>query len=356
MTLSEALARVPRRDLPGFWVGRQEDVEAHLSRLRNGSREALAVTPGGRSLDAVAFGAAEDLPQRANFNSAIGGRQPAAYRDRAARTRPVVLFVGPVHGQETEGLTGLMNLVHLLDTGTDLRGREHPALRDLAARCRLLIVPAGNPDGVARFAPESLQGMEHDDVRFWGQGTWPDGSFCGWPECKRRHPMPLDGVGFPGCYFNDAGINPMHDEFFEPMGPEAPAILRLARREAPDLACSLHSHSTVPAVLRPAYLPREVQEDVNALARGLYAMLTERGLPHGAPFTPQIEQGAVPAPFNLTSALYHVSGATSFTFECPHGLRGERACAVDHAAILDIQLTLYEAMLRHALGLTPPSA
>ena len=52
----------------------------------------------------------------------------------------------------------------------------------------------------------------------------------------------------------------MHDEFFAPLGPEAPAILRVAIREGPDLAVSLHSHQSAPAVLRPAYVPLEQQE------------------------------------------------------------------------------------------------
>ena len=64
--------------------------------------------------------------------------------------------------------------------------------------------------------------MTGDDLRFWGQGTWKDGTLCDWPACKRQHPMAGENIGFLGCYFNDAGINPMHDEFFAPMSPEAP--------------------------------------------------------------------------------------------------------------------------------------
>jgi hypothetical protein len=46
--------------------------------------------------------------------------------------------------------------------------------------------------------------------------------------------------------------------------------------------------------------------------------------------------------------LHHTCGAASFTFECPHGLRDN--CRVTLEQILDIQLALYEAMLRHELG------
>jgi len=291
--------------------------------------------------------------------------------DKEARYKPVILFVGPVHGHEVEGLTGLANLISIMDTGYDLRERQQTELRKLGRRCRLLIIPAGNPDGTARLEPRALQGMGLDDVRFWGQGTWSDDTFCGWPESKRQHPMIGENVRFLGCYFNDAGINPMHDEFFEPMGPEAPAILNIAREEGVDLAVSLHSHSSGPALLRPAYVTMEKQEDIRLLAGEYYTILKERGLaprkagtlPYSKVFDAKSEGGrpsnagfsskpAVggPSPFNLTSAMYHVSGASSFTFECPHGLSSARACKVGFEEILDIQLALYEAMMRHELA------
>jgi hypothetical protein len=189
--------------------------------------------------------------------------------------------------------------------------------------------------------------MGLDDLRFWGQGTWSDGTLCGWPAVKRQHPFVGDNTGFLGCYFNDAGINPMHDEFFAPMSPEAPAILKVAREEGPDLAVSFHSHGSNPAILRPAYVTTEIQEDIRALAEEYYVLMAERSLPHANPFTVRGEGGKNPSPFNLTSALYHVSGASSFTFECPHGLTS--GCQVTLEQILDIQLTLHEAMIQHEL-------
>ncbi len=164
--------------------------------------------------------------------------------------------------------------------------------------------------------------------------------------------MAGENIGFLGCYFNDAGINPMHDEFFEPMGPEAPAILKIAREEGVDLAVSLHSHSSGPALLRPAYVTMEKQEDIRGLAGEYYEILKERGLPYSKVFDAKSEGGSAEggSPFNLTSAMYHVSGASSFTFECPHGLSNARACKVGFEEILDIQLALYEAMMRHELA------
>jgi hypothetical protein len=348
MTYTQAKARIPERQLPDFWIGDVKGLGARFDSLRRGETRVIAVTPGGRPVYLVAYGRREETSHPANYNSAIGGREPAAYMDKAARRKPVVLFVGPVHGHEVEALTGLVNLIQIMETGQDLRGKDQAALRQLGDQCRLLIVPAGNPDGTARFEPRALQGMDGNDLRFWGQGTWKDDTLCGWPACKRQHPMAGDNIGFLGCYFDDTGINPMHDEFFAPMGPEAPAILKVAREEGPDLVVSLHSHEPQPAVLRPAYVPAEVQQDVHALAEKCYALLDKRDLPHDSPFEVRPEGGTNLDSFNLTSALYHICGAASFTFECPHGLTD--GCQVTLEQILDIQLTLYEAMLQHELG------
>jgi hypothetical protein len=347
MTCAQAKARIPVRSLPEFWVGDVQGLAGRFERLQRGKAALLGITPGGRPIYLVTYGEREVVAHHANFNSAIGGQDAAAYMDKAARQKPVILLLGPVHGHEVEGLTGLVNLIAIMETGRDLRGRSQAKLRQLGDRCRLLIVPAGNPDGTARFEPRALQGMGEDDIRFWGQGTWADNTFCDWPQCKRQHPMVGANVGFLGCYFNDAGINPMHDEFFAPMGPESAAFLKLAREEGPDLVVSLHSHESKPAVLRPAYVPAEIQEDIRALAKECYTLLEERHLPFGSLPEVRAEGGRNPASFNLTSALYHVSGAGSFTFECPHGVQGN--CLVTLEQILDIQLSLYEAMLQHEL-------
>ncbi|TKJ34004.1 MAG: hypothetical protein CEE38_19375 [Planctomycetes bacterium B3_Pla] len=347
MTYEQAKQRVPQRQIPKFWIGDVAGLPARFEKLTHGKVRTIAVSPGGRPVHLVAYGRAEKLERKANFNSAIGGREPAAYMNKAARKKPVILFIGPVHGAEVEGLTGLVNLIHIMESAEDLRGKNQSELRALGRQCRLLIVPDGNPDGIARFEPRSLCGMELNDLRFWGQGTWSDDTFCGWPQSKRQHPMVGDNTGFLGCYFNDDGINPMHDEFFDPMGPEAPAILKVAKEEGPDLAVSLHSHSNNPAILRPAYVTAEIQQDVRLLAQRCYELLADRGLPYGSVFKAATEGGRNPSSFNLTSAMYHISGTSSFTFECPHGLK--EGCQVNFEQILDIQLSLYEAMIQHEI-------
>ena len=187
MSYQEAIARIPERTLPEFWIGDVVGLDQRWQTIVRGQMRTIATTPGQRPLHLIAYGTPDPLVPRANYNSAIGARNPAAYVDKAARIRPVILFVGPVHGHETEALTGLVNLVQIMETGNDLRGNRQSELRALGDQCDLLIIPAGNPDGIARFEPRALHGMALADIRFWGQGTWTDGTFCDWPACKGHH-------------------------------------------------------------------------------------------------------------------------------------------------------------------------
>jgi hypothetical protein len=342
----------PPRDLPAFWTGRLADVEREIESVRKGSVETLAVSPGGRPVYAVAYGEADALRSQANYGSAVGAGNPAYYARKNATTRPVILLLGPVHGQEVEGIVGLVNLIHVAETGQDHRGRVWPRLAQLLARARVVIVPCGNPDGRARCPYDSFVGLPTRTMTKYGQGTRQDGSLWGWPGAKSLHPMKGD-IGILGAYFNDDGVNLMHDDFFLPMAKETEAVLRLARREAPDMAVSLHSHEHAPVVLQASYVPAFMKERIQALSAKLKARHDQEGLPYGSVVEPQIDD-ARPGPrssFNLTSALHHVSGAMAFTFECSHGSLSERSpkALVSHAQILDIQLILYEEMLGFAL-------
>lgn len=347
MTYDEAVRHLRGHIVPDFWSSRVEDIAARVESLKEGSARIIATSPGDRPVYLITYGGEEPEPRRANFNSAVGGRDVTAYRDDARRDVPVVLFVGPVHGQEVEGLAGLMNLIEVMETGRDLLGRDQSELRALGQRARLLIIPTGNPDGIARFEPGHLNGLTLSDKEFWGQGTWAGGALVGYPAAKLQHPMVGENVGHLGSYFNDAGVNPMHDEFFRPFSTEAPAILNVAREEAPDLAVSLHSHKPPPGIVRPSYVPLEVQESVLELSRRYNGMLEAKGLPTNPLFSVQPESGRPPPYFNLVSAIYHVSGAASFTHEDTHGLKGYTELSLEDN--IYVELTLYEAMLRQVL-------
>jgi hypothetical protein len=72
--------------------------------------------------------------KQANYNSAVGARNPAFFAKKDEQTKPVIFFLGPVHGQEPEGIVGLVNLIHIAETGKDYRGKEWPEIKNYFSR------------------------------------------------------------------------------------------------------------------------------------------------------------------------------------------------------------------------------
>jgi hypothetical protein len=285
----------------------------------------------------------------------VAARNPLYFARKDSSHKPVVFFLGPVHGQEVEGIVGLVNLIHVAETGKDHRGKKWEELHSKLKKCRVIIMPCGNPDGRKRCPYDSFVGLPVDIMTKYGQGTRTDGSSWGWPMAKSLHPM-KGNVGILGAYFNDDGINMMHDDWFDPMAAETEAILAIARSEAPDLTVSLHSHHQKPRVLPAAYVPWYLKQEIDSLTRRVNGRYKALGLPSYEDDwlpEPKVEDPSYPpkTSLNLIPVLHHVSGTMAFTFECSHGtLRsGDTAPMVSFDDILDIQLHLYDEMLEYIL-------
>lgn len=341
-------------DIPDFFKSKLSDINAEIEKVKTGEVKMIANSPGGLPVYAVYYGEQDDLNSIANYNSAVGAKNPAYYAKKDSSTKPVLFFVGPVHGQEVENIVGLVNLIHVAETGKDYRGKDWLALKNKIEKCRTIIVPCGNPDGRKRCPYDSFLGLPTETMTKYGQGTRKDGSLYGWPLAKSIHPMKGD-IGILGAYFNDDGINPMQDEFFKPMAKETEAIMEIAQNEAPDITVSLHSHENRPQILQPAYIGMFMKERVHDLALRVNKRYKSAGLVSVDEqwfWKPQADDVESPKnTFNLTSALFHISGTMSFTFECCHGTTSKQfqKSMVDYDDILDIQLLLYDEMYTYIL-------
>ncbi|MCQ2433458.1 MAG: hypothetical protein MJ175_12725, partial [Clostridia bacterium] len=211
-------------------------------------------------------------------------------------------------------------------------------------RPRLIIIPVYNADGRARCVPDSMIDETPEALRYHGQGTWKDGSLCGWPECKKIHPI-KDAAGFLGAYYNDDGVNLMHDNFFAPMAEETRSLLSLCDREAPECVIGLHGGSnSTNVLLQPDYVPLSTKEGVRRLAEHINEKEKALGYTTAAQTVSLADKG-FPS-FNLTSALHHVSGAVSSTYESNEGLIDKNAFSAEE--ILIRHYCLFEALFECA--------
>jgi hypothetical protein len=158
-------------------------------------------------------------------------------------------------------------------------------------------------------------------------------------------------VDFLGAYFNDHGINLMHDNFFRPWAPETKQLVELVDAEAPDLAALLHSGGNGANCFLPThYVPVYEKEKLYSLDQALAQSSQKHGLPYIMRTAPKEDGVEYPPPsFNLASALHHVCGGTSFVYETSMGLDAG-GVVLNPDQILDAHFLLFEQLIRHALG------
>ncbi len=331
--------------IPAYWRTDLAAIDELAGRLKRPEVRVIARSPGGHPVYAFSYGEKQNIDRKANYNSACGANDRRWF-DGFAPKKPVLLLLGAVHGHETEGVAALYNLMEVLETGHDLRGEAHPELTQLAEHVRLVIVPVANPDGRARVEPASCVGMTNEELRHWGQGRWLDGSLCGWPECKQKHPI-KDHVSFLGGYYNDDGINLMHDQFFRPWANETKALLNLAEDEHADWIIQLHGGSNSEAhLLQPRYVPVEVGQAVHDLAVACDAKAQADGFHFTISDVPDRESGTTPPTFNLCSALHHVCGAVSCVYESNQCIVDDRGPQRTHDQIYRAHMILFEECLK----------
>jgi len=183
-----------------------------------------------------------------------------------------------------------------------------------------------------------------EGLRHHGQGNWKDGTLCGWPGCKKIHPI-KEAAGFLGAYFNDDGVNLMHDNFFAPMAKETVALMKLCDDEAPNCVIGLHGGSnSTNELLQPDYVPKYINRELFALASEVAANQTALGLKTKVNPIPEAEKKTPPS-FNLTTALHHVCGAVSSTYESNEGLVDKNAFTAEE--ILLHHYCLFKGMFEH---------
>jgi len=346
MINSKQLPQTP----PDWWVKVLDNPFHWLERnIRRGQLKILATSPGGRPVYFVAYGDREYFQSLANFNSAAAAGRLDAYCQREKRSRPVILVLAGIHGHEVEGIVAAFSLLLLLEERIDLAGVAPAALSTLLEGVRFLVMPLANPDGRARAPYAGLVGVSKAEMSRIGQGTRRDGSAYGWPGCKAVHPMRGD-VGILGAYFDDAGVNLMHDAWHAPMSPVTRPLLDLVAEEAPDMLLNLHSYEGLPSLRPPAYVPRQARKEMRALAERFYAKLDAAGLPHDRLVwndLPAERDDVVPS-FNLNSMAYHTGAALPLVYESPHGLADEPT-PFTYGQIHEAHLLLFEAAAEHLL-------
>ncbi len=299
---------------PDFWKVRPQEVMDLCARASKCSRkEIIAHTPLGYPVYALFYGDFDDAPPQTNWSAGSSSTTWKNYMGNPPPAKQTFLFVAGIHGAEPECVAGAMNLIQLLETGADFRGRANPVLVDLISKYRFIVVPCANMDGRA-ISPDHLHGLGWHDFRAASQGTWKDGSLIGWRGSKSWFPLPLDKVSYPGGYPNADGFNIMHDAAPGHIRTaEGRGLLQLAERWRVDAVLNGHSYEYAPSAIVPSAvgLPASV-ERANAISDRVNAAIHAAGLRAARVPAKRAPSNTI----NLNTVLGLASGALALTLEC----------------------------------------
>ena len=342
--------------LPIYWHGSVEQVNEDIKKIKKGRVKELLPSAGGRPIYMIEYGKSNLPPRKANLSSALGGKDFSSYADKSgADYIPTVYFAGCIHGGEFEGTVAIMNLISLLETGVDLAGNPNDALKSAAEKVHLILTPMCNPDGRSHIHFDNFVGHTFYDLRYYNQGIWKDGSLCGWPECKRVHPI-KDHVAYLGGYFNDDGVNMMHDNFFGHNANETQNVLDICAEYAPDVAVLCHGGSNCqPLFTTLEYASMNAKTAMVEMARLIRPKYEKVGLigfeNSGSKFTSREHEDAeTPASFNLISAMHHCCGAPCITFESNQGLCDHGKIIFNNDEIYLSHMLMMEVLCEWAVG------
>ena len=334
------------KNLPEYWKSTVEDLDATLKLVKRGRVSVAGFSAGGRPIYKIEYGESHIRLGRANLSSAMGAHDVRFYADKTGEEyTPTLFLIGSVHGGEFEGTMAMLNLIKLMETGTDLAGCEYPELLSLMEKIHLVLIPIANPDGRVRVPYRSVVGMSFDEFRYYDQGTWKNGELCGWPGCKSIHPIKSE-CEFLGAYFNDDGINMMHEDFFGKISSESSILIDVCRKEVPDLSIQLHGGTNTVATLLPAeYSSAKSLERCECVSRAVKSAHEGAGIPYKVS-----GRSVISSAFGLKDAMHHVSGEPVMTFESNQGLCDAAPAIYTHDEIYLSHILLFGEAARYVLS------
>ena len=310
-------------ELPVYWHSSVEQVNEDISKVKKGKVHTLLPSAGGRPIYMVEYGENTLPKSMASLSSACSAQD---YRCYANKTEdgyiPTVFLAGCMHGGEFEGTVALMNLISLLENGVDLAGNRNDDILALVEKLHIIMIPMCNPDGRSHIPFDNFVGHTFHDLRYYGQGTWKNGELCGWPGCKTIHPI-KDYCEYLGGYFNDDGVNMMHDDYFVDPSNEVRNVLKTARDYSPDFTILFHGGgNTLNTYFHVSYINTDARRQIYEVGKLAEKAMAKENLIFTVndDFVKSGGEDVGLPPFMLTSAVFNVCGEPCVTFESNQGL------------------------------------
>jgi len=341
------------RDCPTYWIPKPEQAMPLIESLKQATVRSIGTSAGGRDIITIEYGDKEPLKTKTdNLHSALASKlvppdpteiYPPAFYGENRREKPVVVFQGGIHGGELSGTVASLHLCKIIETGSDLRGKQWPVIAEIARRMRICVIPWLNPDGVDRWLLDNPSKAPAELASVLTQGVTRDGTKYTYPKVKEIWPIPPEETAYMGTYYNDKGVNLQYDTLSVDRQPETIAWMKYYLDERPDGVVIWHCNGG--SMLGPPefYLPVGMQLETSRLAGAVRSRLLREGHNVGR-LSWQLPGIGKPYIEQMTGT-YHISGATPIMVEMPIGTENYGHTLED---VLDIGLLTIEEILVYA--------
>jgi hypothetical protein len=347
----------PWREAPSYWPAHPGQGIPFIRSLKEAVIQTIGCSAGGRDILAVEYGKKEPVnAPSGNLHSSLASGIakpdptdifPKSFYGNERRQNPVVVLQGGIHGDEITGTAASLNLCHIIETGTDLRGRPWPELREMARNSRVCIIPWLNMDGALRSPVAHESGLDTSVAAAILAGVTKEGTPLQYPKFKTMFPIPPGDMAFMGTYFNDAGVNLQYDFCLPRRQPETIAWMDYYLGERPDGVVVWHGNAGTLIGPPGYYLPPGHQLEETRIAGAVHARLLREGYDH--PVAGRTSWASLPGmgkPFiDQATAVYHVCGALPVMCELPTGCK-DYFCSCED--MLTIGLLTLEEIFRYA--------
>ena len=117
-------------DIPSFWLSSYNEVNNFLNKtVHKGQIQVIGTSAGGRQIRAVLYGIPRQGKGTTTFSGSLGFGDVRAYRG-PDHNKTVYMSMAAVHGGEFEGIAGMVNLISVIETGRDFRGKDWPGITE----------------------------------------------------------------------------------------------------------------------------------------------------------------------------------------------------------------------------------
>ena len=290
--------KIPQIVVPDFWLSNFGKVQDYLNRkVETGVLHELGTSSLGYPLRAVEY-------------------------PRTGSVR--LLVIGGTHGHEPGTVAGAMNLIHLMEAGTDLAGEPHDRLLDLLQKVHLYVLPCLNPDG-RTVCPDTFYAQGVDTCSVYSSGLQKDGSLIPY-DAGAEEPLyyfdPTDAI-FVGGQFNGAGFASNRRRSLETSDAvEVQAAVDFVKELGVDAAFDLHACASNFAIQVRSHEP-PYWDVMREWQRRAEKVFSQKGRQlkrlHGDGDPPEAPE------FLFNSSLFHHHGRLMFAaFETRQGYLGNK--------------------------------